>query len=120
MLIATAAFAAVAALSTLVGLGELVVLVAGLGLLYVVPVALGTIAVYSRSMRRTFFAGAFAGSLASHYMHWHLEWGDSIFQALILVGLAGMTSVCCGLTAWISRRFVERRGWHLPSSDQGD
>jgi hypothetical protein len=117
MLIATTAFAVVAAFSTFVGIEQLFVLLAGLWLLFLVPVALATLAAYSRGPRRTFFAGAFGGSLASHYMHWDLEWGDSWLHALFLVGLLAITIITCGFTAVYTRRFLERRGWHLPPSD---
>jgi hypothetical protein len=117
MMIAMTVFAVVAAFSTFVGFGQLFVLLAGLWLLFLIPVALATAAVYSRGMRRTFFAGAFGGSLASHYMHWQLEWGDSIYHALFLTGLLAITIISCGLTALYTRRFLERRGWHLPPND---
>ena len=117
MLIAMTAFAVVAAMSTFVGFAPIVTLAAGLLLLFVLPVSLGTLAFYSRGPRRTFLTGAFAGSLSAHYMHRDLRWGDSIMQAAVLFLLLMIAIIVCGLTALYTRRFLERRGWHLPPSD---
>lgn len=117
MLIAMTAFAVVAAMSTFIGFGPIVTLVAGFLLLFVLPVSLGTLASYSRGPRRTFFTGAFVGSLSAHYVHRGLYWGDSVIHAAILFLLLAIAVVACGFTALYTRRFLERRGWHLPPAD---
>lgn len=117
MLIAMTAFAGVAAVSGVVGFASILTLAAGLFALFVVPVSLGTLAFCCRGPRRTFFAGAFAGALSAHYMHRDLRWGDSILQSMILVLFLTIAIVVCGYAALYTQRFLERRGWHLPPSD---
>ncbi|MBA4105196.1 MAG: hypothetical protein C0485_05510 [Pirellula sp.] len=116
-MIAMTAFAVVAAMSTFIGFAPIVTLAAGFLLLFVLPVSLGTLAFYSRGPRRTFFIGAFAGSLSAHYMHRDLSWGGSIVHAAILLLLLTVAIISCGFTALYTRRFLERSGWHLPPAD---
>lgn len=115
MLIAMTAFAVVAAVSSFIGFGPILAVATGLLLLFVFPVLLGTLAFYSRGPRRTFFAGALAGSLSAHYMQ--SDFGRGVFRDAFLSTLIVIAVVSCGLTALYTRRFLERRGWHLPPSD---
>ena len=118
MMIAMTAFAVVAAISSFIGFGPILTLIISFGLMFLLPVVLGTLAFYSRGPRRTFFAGAFVGSLSAHYMHRDLSWGGSIMHGAILFLLFAIAVVACGFTALYTRRFLERRGWHLPPDDE--
>lgn len=117
MMIAMTAFAVVAAVSSFIGFEPILTLIIGFGLMFLLPVFLGTIAFYSRGPRRTFFAGAFVGSLSTHYMLRMFSMGGAITQLMILTALLATAVVSCGLTALYARRLLERRGWHLPPSD---
>jgi hypothetical protein len=117
MLIAMTVFAVVAAISTFIGIEPILTLIVGFGLMFVLPVFLGTLAFYSRGPRRTFFAGAVVGSLSTHYMLRMFSMGVAITQLAILITMLAIAVVSCGLTALYTRRFLERRGWHLPPSD---
>lgn len=118
MLIAMTAFAVVAAVSQFIGLAPIISFAGIVGALFIAPVALATLAVYSRGRRRTFFAGAFAGSLAGHYLIVMFSMGGSLGM-LMMLGLVQLAAIIsCGVTAAFTRRFVERRGWHLPSKDE--
>ena len=120
MMIAITAFAVVAAVSSFIGFEPILTLIIGFGLMFVIPVFLGTLAVCSRGPRRTFFAGAFVGSLSTHYMLRMFSMGGAITQLLILTLLLATAVVSCGLTALYTRRFLERRGWHIPPSDKAE
>lgn len=116
MLIATTVFTVVAAVSTFVGVETIALVVAGIGVMLMVPVALGSLAYYSRGHRQTFFAGAFVGSL--------LPYVDSrdqlsgLGQLLWLAMLMAVAIPACGFTALYARRFVERRGWDQPPRNE--
>ncbi len=117
MLIAMTAFAVVAALSTFVGLMVIISIVTWLGAL-LVPVALGTLAFYCRGRRRTFYAGAFVGAVGTLVLlGGNFVALSSLWQALFLLCALAIATSACGLTALYTRRFVERRGWHLPHAD---
>ena len=85
--------------------------------LYIVPVALGAFALYCRGHRQTFFLGAFAGSFALFFFGGPLARDVAQFIALILV--TATSAGTCGLVALSTRRFIERRGWHLPERNPG-
>jgi hypothetical protein len=119
-MIAMTAFTAVVAVSSLVGIEPILTLIIGFALMFVLPISLGTLAFYSRGPRRTFFAGAFVGSLSTHYMLRMFSMGSvggALWQLAILTLLLTVAIVSCGLTALYTRRFLERHGWHLPPSD---
>ncbi len=117
MLIAMTAFAIVAALATFVGVLVIISIVTWLGVL-LVPVALGTLAFYCRGPRRTFYAGAFVGAVGTlALLRGNFVALSSLWQALVLVCALAIASSACGFTALYTRRFLERRGWHLPPSD---
>ena len=117
MLIAMTAFAVVAAISSFLGIEPILTLIIGFGLMFVLPISLGTLAFYSRGPRRTFFAGAFVGSLSTHYMLRMFSMGGAFLQLAILALLLTVAIVSCGFTALYTRRFLERRGWHLPPAE---
>jgi hypothetical protein len=100
--------------------GAMPLLLIGLiALLFVGPVSLGTFALYTRGHKQTFFLGAFVGSLSSFYLSTLLLRFSSEFYALIALTIFGSASTAaCGLAALFTRRFLERRGWHLlPNHD---
>lgn len=109
MLIAMTAFAVVAAISTFVGFETIAVIVVGIGLMLMVPVALGALAYYSRGRRQTFFAGAFIGGLAPYILA--RNEAITLGHLLWLWMLSLIAILACGFTALYARRFVERRGW---------
>ncbi|MBL9161326.1 MAG: hypothetical protein JNL18_01155 [Planctomycetaceae bacterium] len=117
MMIAMTAFAVVVAVSSFLGIEPILTLIVGFALLFLLPVALATLAFYSRGPRRTFFAGAFVGSLSAHYMLRMFSMSSSALQVAILGTLLAIAVALCGATALLARRFAERRRWHLPSSD---
>jgi hypothetical protein len=83
------------------------------------PLCLGTLALYCRGYRQTFFLGAFVGSLplvrqigGGTYVSW---------RGLALAIAANLASaVCCGWLALATRRFAERRGWHQSPSGKSN
>jgi hypothetical protein len=78
--------------------------------------ALGTVAAYSRGYRRTFCAAALFGAAATFYFglpRYGLP--ANPFLYVVLRPLARLIAAAVsGTIAIFSRRFVERRGWHLP------
>jgi hypothetical protein len=95
--------------------------VAGMGLAFVAivaaPLCMGTLAVYCRGRRQTFFLGALVGSLAplmlvrgvgTHNLSW--DWDEWLM--LLAVGL--LTTAACGAMALGTRRLAERVGWAPP------
>ena len=98
--------------------GAMPLLLIGLiALLFVGPVCLGTLAIYTRGHRRTFFLGAVTGSLSSFYLSTMLMQYSRSISGLFALCLVTITvAAACGFAALFTRRFVERRGWHLPSN----
>ncbi len=78
------------------------------------PVCFGTLAIYCHGYRRTFFLGAFAGALFS--LVGSTQGGSYATVLRLVVGALGclVTALSCGLVAVATRRFAERRDWHLP------
>ncbi|BBO35013.1 hypothetical protein [Lacipirellula parvula] len=113
MLIATAAFAVVAAVVGLIG-HDVVELATLLVILCMLPVAVGTLAVYCRGERRTFFGGAVAGLLLllpfadSAYRGWFGGLIPSIVLEVAAIAVGGFT-------ARYVRRFAAARGWDRES-----
>jgi hypothetical protein len=77
------------------------------------PVCLGTLALYSRGQRQTFFLGAFIGSLAPLFTERDI-FLRTIYQWPIMLVTNFAVAFFWGYLAVITRRFAERRGWHLP------
>jgi len=114
MLIVMTVVAVVAALSPYRGVFNAMVGLAVVILWSVIPVTLGTLALYCRGHHQTFFLGAFAGSLAVLYLYDTFVRMSGWEQYLIAVFVAMFaTSASCGYAAVATRRFLERRGWHL-------
>jgi hypothetical protein len=90
------------------------------GMTYVAaaPVCFGTLALYCRGMRQTFFLGALVGSVAAVFGSRPVFVGGATYYVtLMLVALA--TALACGSLAVATRRFAERRNWHVPSTPPG-
>ena len=116
LMIAVTVVAVLAAIFSFTGAMPLL-LIGLIAILFVGPVCLGTLALYARGHRQTFFLGAFAGSLSSFYLSTMLLRYSGEFYALIALTVVGSASTAaCGLAALYTRRFIERRGWHLPSN----
>jgi hypothetical protein len=107
----------VALISPLIpGYGEVILTGLLVTLLFVVvPIALGTFALYCRGHRQTYFLGAFTASLGLWmYSGVALRGLDSIVALAIVQVIA---CAACGYVAVVVRRFIERRGWHVPTDD---
>jgi hypothetical protein len=114
MLIATTAFAVVAAVAHLAGGVDVVLTIAAMLLLILVPVVLGTGAVYSRGGRQTFFAGAFVGVVSAHFFVRMADFG-SLGALVVYIGVSAVVGAASGGTAFYTRRFIESRGWDRPN-----
>jgi hypothetical protein len=96
-------------------------------LLSVIPVVLGVFAFYTRGYRQTFFLGAFAASLSPYLFGarglWAFQRSDELFllffQLAAYFVMQAISCGACGYLALASRRFIERRGWHLRDNDGG-
>ena len=115
MMVATTAFAVVAALSTLIGVETILSIVIGLGAMLMAPTALGVFVYYSRGRWQTFFAGALVGSLAPHIL-FRGQFGATgdVWQSLLFLTALAIAILACGFTALYARRIVERSGWDRP------
>lgn len=118
LLIAVTIVAILAALAQMLGGGILALLLL-IVFLTVPPVCVATLAFYSRGYRQTFFLGALGG--ASLMFVLGCVWSDSAEVHDVLgFGVFEMVAIfSCGYAALATRRFLERRGWDLPS-DRGD
>ncbi|HEX6961484.1 MAG TPA: hypothetical protein VF175_06430 [Lacipirellula sp.] len=90
--------------------------IAGLiALLFVGPVCLGTLALYCRGYKQTFFGGAFAGSLSTFYLSSTMSPFTSNLGGLLMLCIIGAAAAgACACAAVATRRFIERRGWNAP------
>jgi hypothetical protein len=116
ILIAMAAFAVVATAMRLIG-REAIELAFLLITLCMLPVAVGTLAVFCRGHRRTFFGGALAGlvMLLPFVDSVYRGWFGGIISAFILeIAAIGVG----GSTAYWFRRLVEHRGWDREHHDE--
>ena len=116
ILIAMAAFAIVATAMRLIG-REAIELAFLLLTLCMLPVAVGTLAVFCRGHRRTFFGGALAGLvlLLPFVDSVYRGWFGGIIPALVLeIAAIGVG----GSTAYWFRRLVEHRGWDREHHDE--
>lgn len=111
LLAMTVAAVALAALSW-VG-APLAAILLAIALYFVVPVCLGTLAVYCRGYRQTFFAGTLVGATAPLFIGSHFMYRGDV-AAWLTWGVAQLFAAsACGVTALATRRFLERRGWHV-------
>lgn len=84
----------------------------------VVPVSIGTLAFYCRGHRRTFFAGALAGVTSLLMMLLPSALGpDELGETLLIFLFEILAIASCGLAATTTRRFLERRNWHVPPEE---
>jgi len=121
MLIAVTGIAILAALTSVLG-SRLAVGLFGYFLAMaatsVAPVCFGTLALYVRGPRQTFFLGAFVGSLipvfsgSSASYPAMREMGIVPYVLLLSINLA--SALAFGWLALATRRFAERRGWDVP------
>jgi len=81
---------------------------------------LGTVAAYSRGYRRTFCAAAFFGAVVTLYFGMPRVSGLTMPRDyLILRPIVGfIAAAVSGAIAVVTRRFVERRGWHLADQEK--
>jgi hypothetical protein len=93
---------------------SIISMVLAVALYFVVPVCLGTLTVYCRGYRQTFFAGTLAGATAPILIGLHVVNRGDVSSWLTWVVVQLFAASACGATAVATRRFLERRGWHLP------
>jgi hypothetical protein len=100
--------------------GEAILTAVVLTLLWaVVPVTLGTFALYCRGYRQTFFLGAFAASLSPYLFGGFAAPGGLSWIAVLVV----IQAFACGMSGYVAvacRRYIELRRWHLPDDDGQD
>jgi hypothetical protein len=94
-------------------------------LLGVIPVVLGAFAFYTRGHRQTFFLGAFAASLSPYLFGARgllafRRPDDVLLNLAAFFVMQAISCAACGYLALAARRFIERRGWHLPDNEGGD
>jgi hypothetical protein len=93
--------------------GSIVIVAVGMVMMLVVPVCLGTLALYCRGHRQTFFIGAFAGAFAPQ-VSGAAAVVNSVGQLVLICMFQIIACIACGYSALATRRFLERRGWHRP------
>jgi hypothetical protein len=112
MMVAVTIFALLSAAFSILGLPFLALLV-GLWFMSAV-VILGTMAIYCHGYRRTACAAACFGWLCTTYFFPAVRIAWSAQYLLIMVIVPVLSAGVCAGVALVTRRFVERRGWHLP------
>jgi hypothetical protein len=117
MLGAMTALAVLCAAFSWLGISLLAVLT-GIWLL-AAAIALGTLGVYCRGPRQTFFAAAFVGWIATLYAGPAMSDSfGSAFSYLFAAALPVIGALLSAVVAVFTRRFLERRGWHLPGQEK--
>ncbi len=114
LLIVVTLVAILAAITRILG-GEGVVMVLFVVVfLAVMPVCVATLAFYSRGYRQTFFFGGVAGAGLIFVLG--CAWlDDAGVHDLLWFGVYEVLAIfSSGYAALATRRFLERRGWHLP------
>lgn len=121
MLIVVTCVAIVAALAGVIGLRTamaIAIYLLALAIVSVVPVCFGTLAIYCRGPRQTFFLGALVGSVTPLLVGrgvFATSTFDSGFAVMLVVMAFNLVSALCfGWFALATRRFAERRGWDVP------
>jgi hypothetical protein len=105
--------AVLAALLPYTGIGATLLIVGLVTLMFIGPVCLGTLALYCRGYKQTFFMGAFAGSLSTFYVSGMLPRYSSNLALLLILSVVGAGAAgACACIAVATRKFVERRGWN--------
>jgi hypothetical protein len=116
LLILVTIIAVIAAVIPYTSVGATLLVIGLIALLFVGPVCLGTLALYCRGYRQTFFIGAFAGSLSTFYLSTTILRFASDLGALLALSVVGAAATgACACAAVATRRFIERRGWNLPT-----
>jgi hypothetical protein len=117
MLIIVTVVALLAAIVPYPGFRNTLFIAALIALMFVGPVCLGTLALYCRGYKQTFFGGAFAGSLSTFYLNSTLMPFTASLGGLLVLCIVGAASAgACACAAVATRRFVERRGWNKPAA----
>jgi hypothetical protein len=124
MLVVVTGVEIVAALASFVGV-QMAMMIAGfliaLAITSVAPLCFGTLALYCRGPRQTFFLGAFVGSViplfAAQDFSLMSSFTSGIVLHIVIAAFNLMSALSFGWLALGTRRFAERRGWHLPPSD---
>jgi hypothetical protein len=84
----------------------------------VAPVCFGTLALYVRGPRQTFFLGAFVGTVipvfAGSFAFYPAMQEMGILPYVLLLAINVASALSFGWLALATRRFAERRGWHVP------
>ncbi len=112
LLIVVTVIAVASALLSYFG-ASIIIIAVGVVTMMVVPVCLGTLALYCRGFRQTYFIGAFAGALYPH-VSGAVATVSSVGQLVLICMIQLIACTACGYAALATRRFLERRGWHLP------
>jgi hypothetical protein len=121
MLIVVTCVAIIAALAGVIGLRTVSAICAyllALAIVSVVPLCFGTLAIYCRGPRQTFFLGALVGSVIPLLVDrdvFAMAAFDSGFAVpLIVMAFNVVSALSFGWLALATRRFAERRGWDVP------
>jgi hypothetical protein len=116
LLITISAAAVLLAIGTSIGgdavTNVLIMVVASVSMV-LMPVCFGSLALYCAGMRRTFFLGAFLGCVMPYYGGLGAIWRGSLLGLGGYLAMAFATSLLSGYVAVVTRRYAERRGWHL-------
>jgi hypothetical protein len=117
VLVTISAAAVLLAIGTTVGgprAMELIIVLLASVFTVLMPVCFGALALYCVGMRRTFFLGAFVGCVLPYFGGLAIYSRGSYFGMGGHLFVAGATSLLSGYVAVVTRRYAERRGWHLP------
>jgi hypothetical protein len=121
MLLTVTGVAVIAALASFVGLRtaiEIATYLLALAITSIAPLCFGTLALYCRGARQTFFLGAFVGSviplLAGQGSFAMSAFSTGFVLQIAMAAFNLVSALSFGWLALATRRFAERRGWHLP------
>jgi len=119
LLILVTIVAVLAACLPYTGIGAPLLIIGLITLMFIGPVCLGTLALYCRGYKQTFFMGAFAGSLSTFYVSGLLpRYGSNLALLLMLSVVGAGAAGGCACMAVATRKFVERRGWNTPAESR--
>ena len=112
LIVVTVVAIASAAIGLLGPVAPFAAVLVGGALVSAMPICFGTLALYTRGMRQTFFLGAFVGSLSPLLRGSGVSLRISELLLLLIINFA--TALGCGYLAVVTRRSAVRRGWHIP------
>jgi hypothetical protein len=118
LLVAISAAAILLAIGSSLGPGlvqTVIVTIVVTSCMVLLPVCLGTLALYSTGMRRTYFLGAFTAFVLSHIGTMGIIRQMSPLTIVGYLAALVTTSFLSGFVAVATRRFAERRGWTSPA-----